>query len=179
MKLCFDKTFELFWCTQSGHLLAKKCFYQFIFLTLNIEKPFNLFSESKNLLELARDNKDSHFFLDEVHMSQNHVSSKVIAEISSLISQDNFFWVACQSDRLPIKTDSNLKGKIITICFIICHAFKCFIYQKMLCIVFEQINKMKLKFFFAPFFLWLCAGWFTLHCLRNREYFIIFPLTFT
>jgi hypothetical protein len=31
-----------------------------------------------------------------------------------------------------------------------------------------------LDFFFAPFFLWLWAGWFTLHCLRNREYFIIF-----
>ncbi len=107
-----------------------------------------MFSESKNLLELARDNKDSHFFLDEVHMSQNQVSSKVIAEISSLISQDNFLWVACQSDRLPTKTDSNLKGKIITICFILCHAFKCFIYQNMLCIVFEQINKMKLKLFF-------------------------------
>ncbi len=29
-------------------------------------------------------------------------------------------------------------------------------------------------FFFAPFFLWLCAGWYTLHCLRNRDYFIIF-----
>ena len=28
--------------------------------------------------------------------------------------------------------------------------------------------------FFAPFFLWLCAGWYTLHCLRNREYLIIF-----
>ncbi len=29
-------------------------------------------------------------------------------------------------------------------------------------------------FFFAPFFLWLRAGWYTLHCLRNRDYFIIF-----
>jgi hypothetical protein len=29
-------------------------------------------------------------------------------------------------------------------------------------------------FFFAPFFLWLCAGWYTLHSLRNMEYFIIF-----
>ncbi len=27
---------------------------------------------------------------------------------------------------------------------------------------------------FAPFFLWLCTYWYTLHCLRNREYFIIF-----
>ncbi len=28
--------------------------------------------------------------------------------------------------------------------------------------------------FFSPFFLSFCAGWYTLHCLRNREYFIIF-----
>ncbi len=81
----------------------------------NIE-PFDLFSESKDLLELVNHNKESHFFLDEVHVSQNQVSSKVIAEISNIISKDNFLWIACQSDRLPAKTDSNLKGKIVHIC---------------------------------------------------------------
>jgi len=34
---------------------------------------------------------------------------------------------------------------------------------------------LKLRFyFFSPFFLWLYAGWFTLHCLRNRVYFLLF-----
>ncbi len=38
-------------------------------------------------------------------------------------------------------------------------------------------DKSNLNFtpvFFAPFFLWLRAGWYTLHCLRNKGYFIIF-----
>ncbi len=34
-------------------------------------------------------------------------------------------------------------------------------------------------FFIAPFPLWLCTGWFTLHCLRNREYIYFFSLTYT
>jgi hypothetical protein len=32
--------------------------------------------------------------------------------------------------------------------------------------------------FFLTFFLWLSAGWYTLHCLRNSEYFIIFFTTY-
>jgi hypothetical protein len=36
------------------------------------------------------------------------------------------------------------------------------------------ISNTFFSFFFAPFFLWLCTGWYTLHCLRKREYFIIF-----
>ncbi len=34
-------------------------------------------------------------------------------------------------------------------------------------------------FFFAPFFLWLRAGWYTLHCLRNREYFFFLLCMYT
>jgi hypothetical protein len=86
-------------------------------------------SESKDLLQLVNENKESHFFLDEVHMSQYQIPSKVQAEISNIISKDNYLWIACQSDRLPPKTGSNLKGKIVHICFIICHVFKCFIYH--------------------------------------------------
>jgi hypothetical protein len=83
-----------------------------------------LFSESKDLLEVVNDNKESHFFLDEVHVSQNQVSSKVLAEISNIISKNNFLWIACQSDRLPNKTDSNLKGKVVYICLIFCNIFE-------------------------------------------------------
>jgi hypothetical protein len=97
--------------------INKKMFLSIHFF--NIE-PFDLFSESKDLLELVNNNKESHFFLDEVHVSQNQIPSKVLAEISNIISKDNFLWIACQSDRLPTKTDSNLKGKIVHICLIFC-----------------------------------------------------------
>jgi hypothetical protein len=53
-------------------------------------------------------------------MSASKVSSKVIAEISNTILRDNYLWIACQSDRLPIKTDPNLKGKN----FIFCSSFQ-------------------------------------------------------
>jgi hypothetical protein len=44
----------------------------------------------------------------------------------------------------------------------------------------QMTNFFFFFFFFAPFFLWLRAGWYTLHCLRNREYFLLFfPLTYT
>ncbi len=65
---------------------------------------------SKDLLDLVKKNPDSHFFLDEVHISANKISPKAIAEISNTVSRDNYLWIACQSDRLPIKTDPNLKG---------------------------------------------------------------------
>jgi hypothetical protein len=82
-----------------------------------------LLSESKDLLELANDNKESHFFLDEVQVSQNQVSSKVLAEISNIISKDNFLWIACLSDRLPSKTDPYPRGKIVHICLIFCRVY--------------------------------------------------------
>ena len=38
-------------------------------------------------------------------------------------------------------------------------------------------DKRYMIFFFLLSSFWLCAGWYTLHCLRKREYF--FPLTYT
>ena len=67
---------------------------------------------SEDLLALVAKNPDSNFFLDEVHMSANNISSKVLAEISNTISKDNFLWIACQEDQLPVKGDPNLEGKI-------------------------------------------------------------------
>ncbi len=55
-----------------------------------------------------KENPNTHFFLDEVLVSQ--LTSKVLAEMSNTISPDNFLWVACQGDRLPSKSDPNLKG---------------------------------------------------------------------
>jgi hypothetical protein len=66
---------------------------------------------SRELLDLVTKNQDCHFFLDEVHVAQNQISSEVLAEISNTISRDNFLWIACQGDRPPSKSDSNLKGK--------------------------------------------------------------------
>jgi hypothetical protein len=57
-------------------------------------------------------------------VSQNQVSSKVLAEISNTISKDNYLWIACQSDRLPNKTDANLKGKLVYIRLIFCNVFE-------------------------------------------------------
>jgi hypothetical protein len=81
-------------------------------------------------LELVTQNQNSHFFLDEVLISANEVSSELIAEISTeLISEisetifrDNYFWIACQSDRtLPSRSNHNLKGKSV----LIIHNFLC------------------------------------------------------
>jgi hypothetical protein len=67
-------------------------------------------SGTKDLLDLFNKNQDSHFFLDEVHVSQNQISSKVLADMSNKMSKDNFLWIACQGDRLPSKSDPNLTG---------------------------------------------------------------------
>jgi hypothetical protein len=63
-------------------------------------------------------NQNSHFFLDEVLMSEDEVSSELIAEISDKISKDNYFWIACQSDStLPSRSNPNLKGKEVSIIY--------------------------------------------------------------
>jgi hypothetical protein len=79
---------------------------------------------SSQLLELINKSQNSHFFLDEVDMTQNHVSSVVLGEISNSISKDNFLWIACQSDLLPTKKDPNLQGELVYICLIFYHAYK-------------------------------------------------------
>ncbi len=75
-----------------------------------MERASTYFLGSAELQELVYKNQDSHFFLDEVHLAQNQISSKVLAELSEKVSPDNFFWVASQGDRPPTKTDPNFKG---------------------------------------------------------------------
>ncbi len=67
-------------------------------------------SGTKDFLDLFNKNQDSHFFLDEVHVSQNQISSKFLAEMSNKMSKENFLCIACQGDRLPSKSDPNLTG---------------------------------------------------------------------
>ena len=61
-------------------------------------------------MELINKNQNSHFFLDEVHLSPSQISSKVLADLSKTISTDSFLWVASQGDRPPRKSDDNFKG---------------------------------------------------------------------
>ncbi len=68
------------------------------------------FLGATELQELVNKNQDCHFFLDEVHLAQNQISSKVLAELSKKVSPDNFLWVASQGDRPPSKTDPNFQG---------------------------------------------------------------------
>ncbi len=74
-----------------------------------------IFLDSKDLLQLVNKNQTSHFFLDEVHVTPNQISSKVLAEISKKIAKDKLLWIACQGDRMLNKSDPNLRGKTITI----------------------------------------------------------------
>ena len=67
-------------------------------------------SGSNKVLELVNKNQNSHFFLDEVHLSPSQISSKVLADLSKTISKDSFLWVASQGDRPPRKSDDNFKG---------------------------------------------------------------------
>jgi hypothetical protein len=70
---------------------------------------------SGQLQELIKKNQNSHFFLDEVHVTQNQIPSKVLADISKTISKNSFLWIACQGDRLPARTDPNLQGDRVNI----------------------------------------------------------------
>ncbi len=55
--------------------------------------------------------------------------------------------------------------------------------------LYSKISKKKIIFFvhfsvfsifLAPVFLWILAGWYTLHCLWNKEHFIYFlPVTYS
>jgi hypothetical protein len=75
-------------------------------------------------LDVVTKNQNSHFFLDEVLISENENSSELIAEISTYlisemsdtISRDHYFWIACQSDStLPSRSNPILKGKSVSI----------------------------------------------------------------
>jgi hypothetical protein len=65
-------------------------------------------------LGLVTKNQDSHFFLDEVLMSEDEVSPELISELSNTVSRENYFWIACQSDStLPSRSNPHLKGQSI------------------------------------------------------------------
>jgi hypothetical protein len=72
-------------------------------------------SGANKLLELVNKNQNSHFFLDEVHLSPSQISSKVLADLHKTICTDSFLWVASQGDRPPRKSDDNFKGNKVVL----------------------------------------------------------------
>jgi len=72
----------------------------------------SFFSKSENeLIELAKNNPKCDFFMDEVLLGKNGISTSTIAKMSTIISKSNYLWVACQSDKLPNVLDRTLDGK--------------------------------------------------------------------
>jgi len=66
----------------------------------------------KDLIELVKANSKCNFFLDEVLVSKMAISVTTIGTISIIISESNYLWIACQSDKLPNILDVNFRGKI-------------------------------------------------------------------
>jgi hypothetical protein len=63
------------------------------------------------LLELVKENPNSHFFLDEVDVSKDQISPEIMAEISNELSIDSYLWVASKSDKPPYKDNKHLQGR--------------------------------------------------------------------
>jgi hypothetical protein len=70
-----------------------------------------LFAESSELEELVMENPSSNFFIDEAPVSDESFLTATLAKISKKVSQNNYLWIACRSDKPPHKLDSNLDGK--------------------------------------------------------------------
>jgi hypothetical protein len=62
-------------------------------------------------VELVEKNKFSHFFLDEVVFSEDLTTVECLANISSELSSQSYFWVASRSDEPPYKENQQLTGK--------------------------------------------------------------------
>ena len=69
-----------------------------------------IFLGPSELIKLVRANPNSNYFMDEVLISGDAVSTKILSEISKTVSKSNFIWIACQSDKPPNKKDKNLQG---------------------------------------------------------------------
>jgi hypothetical protein len=72
-----------------------------------------IFSDPEELLEIAEQNPNCHFFMDEVHVDDCEISSKTILEMSKIISKESYLWIACQSDTNTDKDDKNLLGMLL------------------------------------------------------------------
>ncbi len=72
-----------------------------------------IFSDPEQLLKIAEQNPDCHFFMDEVHVDDCEISSKTILKMSRSISKESYLWIACQSDTNTDKDGKNLLGMLL------------------------------------------------------------------
>ncbi len=89
-------------------------------LTISIQNEFKEWKEhievlsflgrEKEIIDLAKNNPGSHFFLDEVLVNKNTFTTDIIAEMSKIISGSSHLWISFVSDKLPVMEDDNLKG---------------------------------------------------------------------
>lgn len=70
-------------------------------------------SGSKELIQFAEEFPSCHFFLDEVYVDDNKISSETILKISNIISESSYLWISCQSDKLPNLNDKFLDGMLL------------------------------------------------------------------
>ncbi len=105
------KTFVILF-TRSDALLTMSVQNEFEDLKTHVEVITFETKREKDLIELVRANSNCNFFLDEVLVSKNSISSTAIATISTIISETNYLWIACQSDKLPNALDVNFRGKL-------------------------------------------------------------------
>jgi hypothetical protein len=69
-----------------------------------------LFAESSGLEKLVEDNPASNFFIDEAPVSEKSFPAESLARMAKKLSTNNYLWIACQSDKVPHKQDSNFEG---------------------------------------------------------------------
>jgi hypothetical protein len=74
-----------------------------------------IFSESSELVKLVEDNPTSNFFLDEAQVSEKGIPSKTLVDMSKKVSTENYFWIACLSDKPPYKENSIFNGDILIV----------------------------------------------------------------
>ncbi len=60
-------------------------------------------------MQIVNDNPEGHFFLDEVPLAELRITPEDLEEISNAIPEENFFWIACQSQLVTPQQEQELK----------------------------------------------------------------------
>ncbi len=105
-----EKTFFILF-THSDSLLTRSIQSEFKELNTHVEVISFKAKSQRDLKDLVIAHPNCNFFMDEVLVSKNAIPATTIAFISNIISESNYLWIACQSDKLPNTSDVNLKGK--------------------------------------------------------------------
>jgi hypothetical protein len=68
----------------------------------------------EKIARVVHENPNSHFFMDEVPLGFG-ISAEELTEVSEKIPQDNFLWIACQSQLHPSSDDLRDCGKLFNL----------------------------------------------------------------